>query len=72
MLDSCHIRFPAIHQDKDMNKSRHFGWAAVAFGLSSAGFVLGGYLALGAGLAALTATYAGLSYRARVEEKRDA
>jgi len=54
-----------------MKKSQHFGWSALAFGISSAGFVLGGYLVLGAGLAGLASAYAGLALRARALETRD-
>jgi membrane protein implicated in regulation of membrane protease activity len=54
-----------------MKKSQHFGWVAVAFGISCAGFVAGGYHLLGAGVAALTTTYAVLAFRARAQEARD-
>lgn len=54
-----------------MKKSKHFAFAALAFGVSCAGFVLGGHAGLGGGLGALSATYAALAYRARAAERRD-
>ena len=54
-----------------MKKSKHFAFAAVAFGISSAGFMLGGHPALGGGLGALAAAYAALAVRAREREQRD-
>ena len=55
-----------------MKKSKHFGYAAVAFGISCAGFILGGHVALGGGLGALATTYAALAFRAHDKERRDA
>lgn len=55
-----------------MKKSKHFGYAAIAFGIASGGFILGSYLALGGGLGALAATYAALAFRAHDRERRDA
>ncbi|MCC2958104.1 hypothetical protein LK542_20995 [Massilia sp. IC2-477] len=54
-----------------MRKSKHFTFAAVAFGISCAGFVFGGHVGLGGGLGALSATYAALAYRACAAERRD-
>jgi uncharacterized membrane protein len=54
-----------------MKKSKHFTFAAVAFGISSVGFLIAQHMALGAGVAALAATYAILAFRAHDREQRD-
>ncbi|VXB50961.1 hypothetical protein [Massilia sp. 9I] len=54
-----------------MKKSKHFGYAAIAFGIASAGFILGGHVALGGGLGGLAAAYAALAFRAHDREQRD-
>ncbi len=62
---------PAI-QDETMKKSKHFALAAVAFGISSAGFMMANHLVLGGGLGALAATYAALAFRSHEQELRNA
>lgn len=51
-----------------MKKSRHFALAAVAFGISSAGFMMANHLGLGGGLGAVAATYAALAFRSHEQE----
>jgi uncharacterized membrane protein len=55
-----------------MKKSKHFAFAAVAFGISSAGFLIAQQIALGSALAVLAATYGALAFRAHEREQRDA
>jgi uncharacterized membrane protein len=52
-----------------MKKSTHFACAAVAFGISSAGFLMGHQLGLGGGLGVLATTYAALAFRFHEQEQ---
>ncbi|SFC63544.1 hypothetical protein [Massilia yuzhufengensis] len=54
-----------------MKKSKHFAFAAIAFGISSAGFLMAHHLGLGGGLGALATAYAALAFRAREQELQD-
>jgi uncharacterized membrane protein len=54
-----------------MKKTTHFAFAALAFGISSAGFLMGNQLGLGGGLGALAATYAALAFRSHEQEQQE-
>lgn len=54
-----------------MKKSKHVAFAAVAFGISSAGFTFGDHPVLGGGMGAVAVACAALAFRAHERGQSD-